>query len=77
MKKDTFFELLSEALELDVYLNEDSDLSKFPEWDSMAAMVVIAISSDSFGVVLTGEEIEKVTTVYSLMKFIGLEKFED
>lgn len=67
---------LQEELELEVELSPETMLNSLEEWDSMAAMIVIGYVGDSFGVILNGDDISKITNVNSLIERIGREKFD-
>lgn len=76
MKKEDFIKELVEELEIESKLTFDTDLKSLDEWDSMTVMMLIGYVSDSFDVKLTAEDIEKLTTVDSLVQKIGENKFD-
>ena len=77
MKKSIFLQKLQEALEVDdIELTEETNLQKLEDFDSLAIMNIIALVDSHFNVILPDFELEKITTVKSLMKLIGIEKFE-
>ena len=75
MKKNDFISGLAEELELEVVLENTTNLKDLDEWDSMVAMVLIGYVSNEFGVTLNSDDLKNITTVESLMERIGLEKF--
>ena len=77
MKTEIFLNELSEELELeDIELSIDTDLRNLDEWDSMAVMIVIGYASDNFNVNLTGEDLNDISTIKTLIELIGNEKFD-
>lgn len=76
MTKQEFFVNLKEELEFDVSLVGSINLKNLEEWDSMAAMVLIGYVSNEFGVTLTSEDLEVITTIDSLIEKIGVDKFD-
>ena len=60
--------LLEELLFLDKdTLEEDSELADFEEWNSMAAISLIAMFDDVFGKVLKPEDIKRFVTVKDIL----------
>ncbi|TWI19969.1 acyl carrier protein [Sphingobacterium siyangense] len=76
MNTAKFLELVRDELELDSDLHVSTNLKELDEWDSMAAMVLIGLVSNEFDVNLTGDDINSITTVQSLIEKIGTERFE-
>ena len=77
MKTDQFFEELKETLELeDVELNESTNLIDLDEYDSLSVLSIIAMIDENFDKKLSGKDFQSITTVKSLMKLIGDDKFE-
>jgi len=76
MTKQEFFVNLKEELEIDVALVGVINLKNLDEWDSMTAMVLIGYVSNEFGVTLTAEDLEVITTIDSLIEKIGVDKFD-
>ncbi|MCC8424866.1 phosphopantetheine-binding protein [Mucilaginibacter sp. UR6-11] len=75
MKTEEFIVQLHEELELEVPLNEDTNLKDLEEWDSMAAMIVIGFVSNNFNVILNANDIQNITTISSLIDRVGRDKF--
>ena len=78
MEKSEFIEKLKDALEIDENekISEKTNLTDFPEYDSLGVLGIIAMIDESFGKQLSSSDFQKITTVDSLMKLIGEEKFE-
>ncbi|MEI7675359.1 MAG: acyl carrier protein [Bacteroidales bacterium] len=77
MKKEEFIKLFIEELEIqNEDINLDTELKSIEEWDSMAAMVILALAKTHFNVLLTNADIKEFKTVYSIINKIGLDKFE-
>jgi acyl carrier protein len=70
-----FISELGEELELQSTLELTTNIKELDEWDSLAAMVLIAYISRSFNVTMNANDIEKITTVQTIIDFIGVEKF--
>ena len=75
MDKNNFFVRLQEDLELDKEVNGETNFKDLDEWDSMAAMVLIALVNEEFSITLNSDDIENITTVNSLIERIGVDKF--
>jgi len=78
MKRKDFFQGLKDVFEIEGdTINEESHLSKFSEYDSLATLALIAFIDEHFKKQFKATEIKKVTTVKSLMDLIGLEYFKE
>jgi acyl carrier protein len=78
MKKKDFYNELIEFLEFEpVELTEDTELKSLDGYDSMAVMSLIAFCDEKFSKKINAQQIQNLTTVGSLMEFLGKEKFED
>lgn len=75
MNKKNFFLRLQEDLELEMEITRDTNFKDLDGWDSMTAMVLIGLVNEEFSVTLNSDDIEKISTVNSLMERIGLDKF--
>ena len=75
MTKQDFYKNLIEELELEVEINDSTNLKELEEWDSMAAMLLIGFVSNEFNVTLNSDDLKEVTTVESLINRIGQDKF--
>jgi acyl carrier protein len=70
-----FISELKEELELESTLELTTNIKELEEWDSLAAMVLIAYISRSFNVTMNANDIEQITTVQTIIDFVGTEKF--
>ncbi|HEX2394153.1 MAG TPA: acyl carrier protein [Bacteroidales bacterium] len=78
MKKKDFYKELVDFLELDVAdLDENTEFKSIDGYDSMAVMSLIAFCDEKFSTKINAQQIQKLTTVGSLMDFLGSEKFAD
>jgi acyl carrier protein len=78
MKKKDFYNEFIEFLEFEpVELNENTELKSLEGYDSMAVMSLIAFCDEKFGKKINAQQIQSLTTVGSLIDFLGKEKFED
>ena len=76
MEKDKFLQLLRETLEIEnEELAEDTNLSALDEFDSLAVLNLIAFIDEHFQMRLTENQLKSISTVKSLMKVIGSERF--
>jgi acyl carrier protein len=79
MNRDTFYRELEEILEIeDEKLSDKTDLKDMIhfEFDSMAIMILVAFIHDKFNKKFTAVQINKITTVQSLMELIGIDNFD-
>ncbi|MRX67937.1 hypothetical protein SAMN06265349_105313 [Flavobacterium resistens] len=76
MDKKSFILKLQNDLELETEINETSILKDLDEWDSMTEMVLIGLVNEEFSVRLNHDDIEKISTVDSLIEIIGFDKFD-
>lgn len=76
METNKFILGLQEELEIETTLERTSNLKDLDEWDSMAAMLLIGYVSNGFGVTLNADDLNKITTIDSLIERIGIDKFE-
>ena len=72
MTKEEFIENLKEELEIESNIDEGTVLQDLEEWASLSQMVVIGFAKNQFGVKLTGDDVESLTTIKSLMDKLGL-----
>ncbi len=78
MTRSEFIEKLRDTLEIDTSeeIIEETDLRSLEEYDSLGVLTVIAMIDEDFGKQFSSLDLEKITTVSSLMKLIGEENFE-
>lgn len=75
MTKQDFILGLQEELDFETVLTESTIIKDLDEWDSMGAMVLIGFVSNEFDIILNPGDIEEMSTIYSLIEKIGLDKF--
>ena len=76
MTKQEFADKLTDLFEVEEQMTPETDLRDVEEYDSMAALSVIAFIDREFGKTLTADQIASVTTVGSLISLIGEELFQ-
>jgi acyl carrier protein len=77
MKKEDFFSNLQDQLDIDsVKISEDTIFKNLEEWDSMTSMLLVGYISEAFNLDLNENDLKEITTVESLMKKIGEERFD-
>jgi acyl carrier protein len=71
----TFLEKFSNTLELnheDIQnVTADSSFRYFDVWDSLSALMIIAMIEDEYGINLSGEDIKKSETFNDLIEIIN------
>ena len=80
MNKNDFLNALQEVLEIEeVTLSESTNLKdmKHFEFDSMAIMTLVAFIHERFNKKFSAVQINKITTVKSLMELIGVDQFQE
>jgi acyl carrier protein len=78
MKKSDFYHKLIGFLELEIdELHEDTEFASIDGYDSMAVMSLIAFCDEFFNKKINAQQIQNLTTVGSLIEFLGKEQFED
>lgn len=75
MTKQEFLQELTDILETDEFLTENTNLFSIRSYDSLSMMSIIAMVFTNFKVKLQGSELAKVTTVQSLINLIGDDKY--
>jgi acyl carrier protein len=72
MKRSEFLRALESQLEVpDGSLNEHQSLSEIEAWDSLAAVLFIAVADEKVGVIVSGDQIAKAKTVADLLALVG------
>jgi hypothetical protein len=66
MDENAFLTLLRDTLQCERTLSTDLRLADVPEWDSLAAMAVLALGSRYFGKHLKLAQVKKAVTVSDL-----------
>jgi acyl carrier protein len=72
MTRNEFLRTLEGEMELPVgSLNEHQALADVDGWDSMAAVLFIALADQKVGVVVSGDQIAKSKTLSELLSLLG------
>lgn len=77
MEKIQFYDSLKEIFEIDETLDQNTNLTDLPEFDSLSKLAIIAFVDENFSKKITAEQLNSITTVNSLMETIGIENFKD
>ena len=72
MTRKEFLEKLQDVLERDEEITEDMVLADMDEWDSLAAMAVMAYFNKSLSITLFPAEVREMKTVMDLIQKAGL-----
>ena len=76
MEIEKFLNLFQKSLEIKgKNISLDTNIQDLDEWDSMTLLMLIALVSKEFGVILDAESILELTTIQSLVEKIGIDKF--
>ena len=73
---EKFLELFAEQFdETDASeIQADTEFRKLEEWDSMVALMVIAMIDEEYNVKITGEDIRSSNTISDLMSLVESKK---
>ena len=64
-------ELIEDLLEVDEgSLTEDTLLKGLEEWDSIAALTLIAMLDEKFNRIVSGDEVKALTTVRDILDYM-------
>lgn len=72
MNKEEFLEKLQDVLERDEEITEDMVLADMEEWDSLAAMALMAFFNKSLSITLLPAEVREMKTVMDLINKAGI-----
>lgn len=72
MNKAEFLEKLQDVLERDEEITEDMVLADMDEWDSLAAMALMAFFNKTLSITLLPAEVRKMKTVMDLINKAGI-----
>lgn len=72
MDKKEFLSILKDVIETEEELSEGVVLDELDEWDSLAAMAVMAFFNKTFSVKLLPAEIKNMSTVADLLNKAGI-----
>jgi len=68
--EDKFLELFAEILEREEPLMLKQRLEDLEEWDSLAALALVSMLDDEYGVIMGSKEFEKMETVQDILNSI-------
>jgi acyl carrier protein len=75
MKIEKFIADMAEAIEMDqASLSVETEYKELGNWDSLAALSMIAMIDDSYNVSIGGDDLEKTNTVKDLWELVGKRK---
>ena len=74
MSQEKFIEDFLSATDFQkpVVVTMDTVLQELPEWDSLAALGVIVMFDMEYGMAITGEDLQKLSTLGDLYQLLGL-----
>ncbi len=72
MDKVEFLEKLQDVLERDEEITEDMILEDMDEWDSLAAMALMAFFNKTLSITLLPAEVRKMKTVSDIINKAGI-----
>jgi acyl carrier protein len=72
MTREDFLRNLERELKLpERSLNESQALTEVDNWDSMAAVLFIALADEKMGVTISGHQVAKSRTLADLLSLLG------
>jgi len=72
MKIEKYVTDIAEALEMEAaQLTAETEYKELPNWDSLAALSVIAMTDENYNVSIGGDDIEKSRTVQELWNLVA------
>lgn len=72
MNKSEFIEKLQDVLERDEEITEDMILEDMDEWNSLAAMALMAFFNKTLSITLLPAEVRKMKTVSDIINKAGI-----
>ena len=75
MTKQEFADQLAELLDTEEKLTPETNLKDIEEYDSLTVLSIIAFIDRTFKKTLSADQLMKVTTISSLIDYIGQEHF--
>ncbi len=69
--EDNFIELFTEIVENDTQVRLDDVLLEIEGWDSLAALSLISMIDDEYGITVGSKELEEMVTVGDVLDFIN------
>lgn len=68
--EEKFLRLFTEILEREKLLNLDDKLEDVEEWDSLAALALVSMLDDEYGVIMGSKELERMISVRDIFNFV-------
>ncbi len=68
--KEKFLKLFAEIIESDEQIAPEMNLEDIEEWDSLAALTMISMVDDEYGVIIGHKDLEKMVIVGDILDFI-------
>jgi len=68
--ENDFIELFSEIVESEKYVRLEDVLVDLDDWDSLAALSLISMVDDEYGIIIGSKDLEKMVTVGDVFNFI-------
>lgn len=65
-----FIELFTKILERDDPVKFEDSLRDLEEWDSLAVLSLLSMVDEEYGVIMGGEDLEKMETIKDVWDFI-------
>ena len=75
MKRSEFLETFVDAVQVEEAVTEDSVLANIEEWDSLAAVTLLALYNKKLGLKVQAEDVKSCKTVKDLLD-IGSQKYD-
>jgi len=77
MRKQEFIERLKKIMEIEhKVIDETTYLLDIEEYDSLAALAIIALIDQEFGKPVTQNDFLQFTSIQSIIDFVGPDRFE-
>jgi acyl carrier protein len=73
---DKFLEQMAEIFEVDS-VNPEDILINFDVWDSLAQLSIIALASESYGVIISAIEVKNAQTIEGVKQLIDRKKVNE
>jgi len=68
--EDSFIEWFSEILESENPVSLEDVLADIEEWDSLAALSLISMVDDEYGIIMGSKDVKKMVIVRDILDFI-------
>jgi len=68
--EEKFLQLFADILEREKPMNLTDKLADIEEWDSLAALALVSMLDDEYGVIMGGKDLERMITVQDFFNFV-------